>query len=215
MTPKLEELILSGQAEYRNYSGFASAAFTVPCPSGKQIIITDLELTAGSNFSTVIPSGLFFLKLYGTEQGGENIVSFFMPATDRNNLIGCNQYSKNVYFIYNSDCRIDIAIMLVDPLPVVDFTPMPVSNKDKPAPNGYGNTIPVIRSIDLTGTGDFYLPQGIEGSGFTPITAGMKNQPFPAIIGGSTAMPAFTLASESFCVNIGYVILNKPLIPKL
>lgn len=213
MSPKLEELILSGQAEYRNQSCFASQAFSIPCPAGKQIVITDLEFSSGLGFLTIVPTGFLIMKFYGINQGRENIISFY-TNNDTGNFSNSVTWRKDVYFCYNSPVRIDIACLLNEGLPAVDVSVMPSVSKDKPVPGGYGTTIAVTRAIDLTGAGDFYLPQGLELSGF-PITGNMRNDPWPDVTAGLSALPSPGAVSHAFNLNVGYVLLNKPIIPKL
>ncbi len=213
MTTELEKLILSGDAQYRNYSIFGSAAGTVPCPDGKQIILTDIDFTGGALIRTVFPFGIVFMKFYGIEQSSENTISFYLPKFDPNAATAPGQYFKNIYFPFSSPCRIDICTLIQNALPAVDYTAMPTSAKDKPVPNGYGTTIAVVRSVDFNGGGDFYIPQGVDIAGFAPLTAGMKNQPYPAIVAGVSDLPTIANVDDAFCVNIGYVILNKPILP--
>lgn len=214
MTPELEKLILSGQAEYRNQSCFASQAFSIPCPAGKQIVLTDLDFTAGNAFlNGLVPTGWLVLKFYGVNQGQENILSFYVNS-DTGTFSNSVQWKKDIYFCYSSPVRIDIACLLNDALAGVDTSVMPAVSKDKPVPQGYGTTIPVVRAIDLTGASDFYLPQGLELSGF-PITNNMRNDPWPDITAGISVIPSPVNVSQAYNLNVGYVLLNKPIIPKL
>ena len=210
MTPKLEELILSGDAEYRVQSGFSSGAFTIPCPQGKEIVILDFDFSCSAGFSALIPGLVLFVKFYGVDQKRQNVISFY-PLLDRTGNLQMGTYKKNLYFAYNSNCRIDIVSFDNGVFASVDNSVMPSQSKDLPAPGGYGTTIAVARAYEF-GAGDFYLPQGLELSGFAPV-AGMKNDPFPNIAAG-TALAPVTTTSEGFSINIGYVILNKPRINK-
>jgi len=214
MTPELEKLILSGQAEYRNQACLSSAAFTVTCPEGKTIVLTDIDFTHGRAFFSIVTFPLIFLKFYGVDQKRQNVISFYAPMADSGTGVQGDQYRKEIYFVYTSDCRIDVSCLLVDAFPVVDNSLMPAVSKDLPEPGGYGTTLPVTRAIALSGVADFYLPQGLKDSGFPP-TAGMKNDPYPGIVAGVSALPNIQTVSEGFCMNIGYVVINKPILPKL
>lgn len=211
---RLEELILAGLAEYRTHSGLSSAAITVPCPEGKQIVLIDFTFIGGPKIGNIITTGLFFVKFYGVDQKSQNVISFFLPAMDTGGLFTTAHFNQSLYLCYQSSCRIDIACMLPVAFTSVDFNPMTSEAKDLPVTGGYGIVEPVIRAIEFTG-GDFYIPQGIDFTAFGAAAPGFRNDPFPDIVAGATALPNLAGSVDTgFTVNIGYVILNKPLIPK-
>ena len=202
------ELITSGQAEYKTYSGIGSGAFTLPCPEGKQIFLLDFDFTTGQEFVTINNFLLMYFRFQTINGKKSNVISFYPPGAQRNGGIanGTNYYRK-INFAYQEDVRINSAVQHTDWVST-DFAVLSPMAYDTAAPGGYGTTVPALRSIELT-PGDFYLPQGFKYTGF-PMGAGFKDQPFPNIIAGSTAPGNMATSANGFSFNIGYLVINKP-----
>lgn len=207
ITPKLEELILSGNAQYKNYAGGWGAIYTIPCPVGKYMVITDITITdlrtsgdggTGGGLALKITDGLVsnsFLFFSYVQDGGQQPI-------DRR-----GQNKQDTYILLKKDVRLRFA-RIPTAFAGIDFAICPEIANEPLAPLGYGSTN-VLKALDFNGLGaGNYCPIGINNT-FSTITLGMTNEPFPDITANSE-IPQPISTNDNFVFNVGYVIVNIP-----
>jgi len=201
---ELEKLILSGDAEYKNFASGISGVIILPCPKGKSIIITSIYASFGGKFVNNVANVLFnlsisskykkdFFNLYVKTQvdSGGNNINFELPTIE-------------TYLVHIDD--ITFRSSLITNFAAIDFGVLPsIANEPLP-PQGYGITIPTMRSVRLDNN-EFFLPQGVNNSQ-VPGGGTSRNELFPEI-SVLSSIPITNIPNESFILNIGYAILNS------
>jgi len=229
ITPKLEEMILNGDAVYQTFVGGGAGLTTLPVGQNSYIVITDIKTYHFSNFG-IAPSQSI-LNQFATYQFSINSTlstNHFICRNDVTavNVMGMPEYivkgesNFNTYLIHKSDVR--ISFLNQPPAPWTGAAaPTPQALSQDPPPIGYGST-----QKGVVNTVQTVLMGAIAGSAqFLPLTS-VFSSPTVSIAFNGIQYPSNSTTQwlnvygfladnndkRAFpIINIGYVKILKPI----
>jgi len=213
ITPKLDELIHSGDAKTQTFVVGLSGSTVLPVPSGKYIVIHNIcyfPFFNAPDGKTTPVSTINSLCNKQVEFRSEKTQNHFV-FRDSGNAVQV-PVILDTYLVHFDDVAITfLQVPSIDPAQVV-FSAVPITTVVRAAPTGYGGLTATER-VNLDGAVQMYQPSGVKNSGLNPSPSyreQFKVNPSAGTIlfNPATASPG-ELDRALPLMNIQYVLINK------
>jgi len=171
ITPKLEQLIWEGKANFKMFNLGGSGVGTIPLDPSTFAVITDIYCYGFDNFGEDLEEKdkLLVHTLHLESKTGRDSITFrsnggfydLGGAPGENIQIHDGFFHFQTYFVHQEQIRVDIASIQNPEIWVQVTAATDILANNKPAPLQYDNSVNTIQQIDLQGAGiQEYVPIG-------------------------------------------------------